>query len=130
MILCPTIDSDRVLVYEIEKNDIVTEDPNRAARRDTSHLYIQSVLLYSTSEGERRMRVHNYAVPLTTMKHLPFEYIDINALLHYFARNALNTLQTNLNFQVCRGMIEMNLTNLCRSMLKSQQTIVNINLLI
>lgn len=74
------------------------EDPNRAARRDTSHLYIQSALLYSTSEGERRIRVHNIAVPLTNMKHLPFEYIDVTATAHYFARVALSRMNTNVNF--------------------------------
>jgi protein transport protein SEC24 len=82
-----------VIVYEIEKNDIVNEDPNRLARRDTSHIYIQSALLYSTSEGERRIRVHNAAIPLTNMKHLPFEHIDITATAHYFARVALNRVR-------------------------------------
>jgi protein transport protein SEC24 len=95
------------------------EDPNRAARRDTSHLYIQSALLYSTSEGERRIRVHNMAVPLTNMKHLPFEYLDVTATAHYFARVALSRMNTNVNFQICRSTVEMNLTNLCRSLLKS-----------
>ncbi len=83
-----------MLAYEIEKTDTNLagsgEDPNRAARRDTSHLYIQSALLYSTSEGERRIRVHNIAVPLTNMKHLPFEYLDVTATAHLFARIALN----------------------------------------
>ncbi len=105
MILCPSIDQDRVIVYEIEKEDGPVnpsgaggEDPNRAARRDTSHVYIQSALLYSTSEGERRIRVHNIAVPLTNMKHLPFEYIDMTATAHYFARVALSRMNTNVNF--------------------------------
>ena len=108
LILCPSVDQDRVIVYEIEKTDspVVggsapansTEDPNRAARRDTSHLYIQSALLYSTSEGERRIRVHNIAVPLTNMKHLPFEYLDVTATALYFARLALSRLATNVNF--------------------------------
>lgn len=93
MVLCPTIDSDRIIAYEIEKNDIMNEDPNRASRRDTSHLYIQSALLYSTSEGERRIRVHNLAIPLTNMKHLPFEYLDVNALTHYFTRVALSRVR-------------------------------------
>jgi protein transport protein SEC24 len=82
-----------VLVYEIEKNDLINEDANRIARRDTSHLYIQSALLFSTSEGERRIRVHNLAIPLTNMKHLPFEYLDITAMSHYFARLALNRVR-------------------------------------
>lgn len=82
-----------MVVYEIEKTESNVagsgEDPNRLARRDTSHLYIQSALLYSTSEGERRIRVHNIAVPLTNMKHLPFEYLDVTATVHYLARIAL-----------------------------------------
>jgi protein transport protein SEC24 len=80
------------LVYEIEKNDLLNEDPNRMARRDTSHVYIQTALLYSTSEGERRIRVFNLAVPITSSKTLPYEYLDVNATTHYFARIALNTV--------------------------------------
>lgn len=79
-----------MIVYEVEKSDLVSEDPNRLARRDSTHLYIQSALLYSTSEGERRIRVHNLAIPLTNMKHLPFEMMDVTATAHYFARIALN----------------------------------------
>lgn len=40
LILCPSIDADRVYVYEIEKNDMSNEDANRVARRDTTHIYI------------------------------------------------------------------------------------------
>lgn len=97
LILCPSIDQDRVMAYEIEKSDSsvagAAEDPNRAARRDTSHIYIQSALLFSTSEGERRIRVHNIAVPLTNMKHLPYEYLDVTATVHHFARVALNRVR-------------------------------------
>ena len=86
-----------MIAYEIEKTDPSVagngEDPNRAARRDTSHLYVQSALLYSTSEGERRIRVHNLAIPVTNMKHLPFEYIDVTAMSHYFCRLALSRVR-------------------------------------
>jgi protein transport protein SEC24 len=90
LVLCPTLDSDRVLSYEIEKSEVMNEDPNRASRRDLTHLYIQSALLFSTSEGERRIRVHNTSVPLTNMKHIPFEYMDVTATLHQFTRMALS----------------------------------------
>jgi protein transport protein SEC24 len=126
LILYPSVDLDRVVTYELEKTDSNLagqgEDPNRAARRDTSHLYIQSALLYSTSEGERRIRVHNIAVPLTNLKHLPYEHMDVTALVHYWSRIALRRQSTNLNFQVCRSTIEMYLTNLCRAFLKAQST--------
>jgi len=70
--------------------------------------------------------VHNLAIPLTNTKHLPFEFLDINAMSHYFARMALNRLATNVNFTVTKGMLEMNLSNLCRSMQKSQSSMVYI----
>jgi len=92
LILCPSIDSDRVITYELEKNDLA-EDATKMSRRDTSHLYIQSALLYSTSDGQRRIRVHNLAIPLTNMKNLPFEYMDVNATVHFFARVALNRVR-------------------------------------
>ena len=89
MILCPSLDSEKVFAYELEKDDLAHEDATKASRRDQSHLYIQSALLYSTSEGQRRIRVHNLAIPLTNMKHLPFEFIDVNALTLIYARLAL-----------------------------------------
>jgi protein transport protein SEC24 len=102
LILYPTVDLDRVICYELEKTDSNLagqgEDPNRMARRDTSHLYIQSALLYSTSEGERRIRVHNIAVPLTNMKHLTYEYMDVTGLAFYMSRVAISRLSNNVNF--------------------------------
>jgi protein transport protein SEC24 len=82
-----------VIIYEIEKNDLTNEDPTRASRTDVSHLYIQSALLHTSSNGERRIRVHNMAVPLTNMKHLPFEFMDVNATTLYFARMALSRVR-------------------------------------
>jgi len=40
LILTPTLDQDKVFVYEIEKNDMQNEEPSRAQRRDHTHLYI------------------------------------------------------------------------------------------
>jgi protein transport protein SEC24 len=99
LVLCPSIDADRVIIYEIEKNDLTNEDPTRASRRDVSHLYIQSALLHTSSNGERRIRVHNMAVPLTNMKHLPFEFMDVNATTLYFARMALSRVRELNKFQ-------------------------------
>jgi hypothetical protein len=59
------------------------------------------------------------AVPLTSMKQLPFEHLDITATAHYLTRLTLSRLQTNVNLTVCLGTIEIYLTNPCRSLLKS-----------
>ena len=53
------------------------------------HMFVQTALLYSTAEGERRIRVHNAAIPLTNIPNLPFEYLDTSALALYWARSAI-----------------------------------------
>jgi hypothetical protein len=40
--------------------------------------------------------VHNLAIPLTNMKHLPFEYMDVTATAHFFCRIALNRVSPAL----------------------------------
>ena len=96
MIICPTIDKDKVLMYELERQSEAAIAPER--RRliaDQTHLYIQSALLYSTSEGERRIRVHNACYPLTNIKHLPFDYIDTTAIAAFWSRHSIARLQLN-----------------------------------
>jgi protein transport protein SEC24 len=68
LVLCPTIDSDRVYAYEFEfgSGDGAKEVTGRVQRISKRFLFVQSALLYSTSEGERRIRCHSVAIPLTT----------------------------------------------------------------
>ena len=56
------------------------------------------------------------------MKHMPYEHMDVTAIAFFMSRVAISRLSTNVNFQVCRGTIEMYLTNLCRAYLKSQSS--------
>ena len=98
LILCPVIDKDRVIVYEIDRLSESQMDPGkRAIMKEQKHLYLQSALLYSTSEGERRIRVHNAAIPLTNIPYLPFEYLDSSALALYFARCYISRLSLTQN---------------------------------
>ena len=90
LILCPVIDKDRILVYELERENESADKPEkRRLMADQKHMYVQSALLYSTSEGERRIRVHNAAIPLTNISNLPFDYLDTSALALYWARSAI-----------------------------------------
>ena len=45
--------------------------------------------MYSTAEGERRIRVHNSCIPLTNIKHLPYDYMDSTAMALYYTRMGL-----------------------------------------
>lgn len=83
---------------------------------DQKHLYLQTALLYSTAEGQRRIRVHNAAIPMTNIKHLPFEYIDSSAIALYYVRSALTRLTLNKhNFGSVQTQIEVQLQQLCRA---------------
>lgn len=96
LVICPTIDKDRVFCYEIERADESTFPVERRQLiKGQTHLYLQSALLYSTAEGERRIRVHNACIPLTNLRPLPFEYIDPTAIAFYFARSSLARLTLN-----------------------------------
>lgn len=109
LVLCPTIDKDRVICYELERLDEQTLTPERRVLvQGQTHLYLQSALLYSTSEGERRIRIHNSCIPMTNIRHLPYDYMDPTAIAFYLARMSQARLAMNaFNFTSTCGSIEL-----------------------
>jgi protein transport protein SEC24 len=58
---------------------------------------VQGALLYTTSGGERRIRVHNLAVPVSGLIDEVAKSVDIDCLCNILARQALDTaLKTGL----------------------------------
>jgi len=55
----------------------------------------KSLLRMTTAEGERRIRVHNACIPLTNIRHLPYDYIDPTAIALYYSRMGLSKVQMN-----------------------------------
>ena len=57
LVIAPTIDNERVFSYEFEKTadpagqNLATTDPHKLARISKRFLFVQSALLYSSSEG-------------------------------------------------------------------------------
>lgn len=85
-----------MLIYEIEREAEAADKPERRRMMaDQQHMFVQTALLYSNADGERRIRVLNAAVPLTNIHHLPFDYLDTSALALYLARNAIHRSQIN-----------------------------------
>lgn len=117
LILCPVIDKDRILVYELEREIETNDKPERRRlMADQRHMFVQTALLYSTAEGERRIRVHNAAIPLTNISNLPFDYMDTSAIALYWARSALARASINQgNFQSVQTQLYLQLQNLCRA---------------
>lgn len=73
-----------------------------------THIFVQTALLYTSSEGERRIRVHNLAMPYTDVATDPYENVDINALWSLFLKKGIDNLEImNPNFMSTRSYIEM-----------------------
>jgi len=79
----PNIDDTKALVYEVELDDEI-------ARFST--FYLQTALLYTTSNGERRIRVVNYGVRLTDNIHEIEQYIDSQVLICTLLRQSLDKM--------------------------------------
>lgn len=117
LILAPTIDSDRTFMYEFEKcpDDASKDNMGRIGRISKNFVFIQSALLYSTSEGQRRIRCHNVAVPLCNNVSDAYEYLDVTAATCILARKSLNKFKTLPNTEATRSVIEAALNNMCRA---------------
>ncbi|KAJ2800784.1 COPII coat Sec23p-Sfb3p heterodimer component [Coemansia guatemalensis] len=57
-------------------------------------VYFQAALLYTTSDGQRRIRVHNLAVPCTTLIGSMFRNSEIDASMNLIAKMAVAEAQT------------------------------------
>ena len=117
LILCPTIDSDRVYTYEFEKcvDETAPDQTGRLGRINKNFLFVQSALLYSTSEGQRRIRCHNIAIPLTNVINDAFDYLDIIATSCLLTRKALARFNKMANIDASRSVIEAALNNMCKA---------------
>jgi protein transport protein SEC24 len=114
----PVMDEDRVFVYEFEKDETPGGEQARRVfdqRVGTSHLFIQTALLYTAIDGTRRIRVHNSAYPVTNMLSEPLETFDVNALTLFIARQSLSRISTVPNINSARAQIEMTCSGICRA---------------
>ena len=113
----PCLDEDKAFTYEIEKDESAGKEAERRKFEQvvgTSHLFIQTALLYTASDGTRRIRVHNTAVPLTSTLSGPVEAMDVNALTLFLARQSMNRIQTVPNLNSARSLVEMTCSSICR----------------
>ncbi len=84
----PNVNSDTAFNVELKHDE---------ALPPTGVVGIQAALLYTTSEGERRIRVHTMQVPVTTALADVFRDVDIDALCNLLSKMALdNALRTGI----------------------------------
>mmetsp|Transcript_8506 Transcript_8506/g.13074 ORF Transcript_8506/g.13074 Transcript_8506/m.13074 type:complete len:123 (-) Transcript_8506:689-1057(-) len=109
------MDNERVIMYEFEKQKDDPAQDARMARISKRFLFVQSALLYSSSDGQRRIRCHNLALPITNSLHDCFENIDIVTTTALLARKALSRFSKMPNIEQSRSMVEASLNNLCKA---------------
>ena len=64
-------DANKTLVYEFQLEDTISRHDQFA---------LQTALLYTNHKGERRIRVHNFTIPLTSDVNEIYNGIDASAL--------------------------------------------------
>ncbi|CAK4085636.1 unnamed protein product [Aphanomyces euteiches] len=89
LLALPNVHEDASFAIEIEHQD---------ALLTASVICIQAALLYTTSSGERRIRVHTVAIPVTKLFAEVFRSVDVDAMCNLIAKNALEVaLKTGLD---------------------------------
>jgi len=78
-------------------------------------LFIQSALLYSSSDGQRRIRCHNIAIPLTSSINDAYEFLDISATAALLIRKALTRFDKVANVDQSKAVVEAAVNNMARA---------------
>lgn len=87
LLVVPNCHQDQTFAIQIDMEENVTPDPV---------LYVQSALLYTNSEGERRIRVHTWAAMTTPNFNDIIGSIDVQASAVMMSHQALDqSLKTN-----------------------------------
>jgi protein transport protein SEC24 len=117
----PVCDENRVFFYELEKfeenqDGVRKKSPANYSTTMNTHIFVQTALLYTSAEGERRIRVHNLAMPFSDVVTEPYEHSDMSALASLYLKKGIDNLETlNPNFLSTRSYIEMWYSNMLSS---------------
>lgn len=81
---------------------------------NSSFMTIQSALLYTSSEGERRIRVITQAIPVTSLASEVINTVDCDAMSALLAKQALD-VATKTNLDNARGKLQQACVDLIRA---------------
>lgn len=71
------IDSDKAIAFAVDIDGKLTEN---------SQVYFQCALLYTTQNGERRVRVHNLALSVTSTIGTVFKNADFDTTVNFISK--------------------------------------------
>lgn len=73
-----TIDSDKAIAAKIK---------HEAKLDEKSDAHFQCAVLYTSAAGQRRVRVHNLSVPVTSLLANVFRFADMDTTITYIAKD-------------------------------------------
>jgi len=105
LLALPNCNSDSVFAF-----DFAHDEHNL----NSSFMTIQSALLYTSSEGERRIRVITQAIPVTSLASEVINTVDAEAMSALLAKQALD-VATKTNLDNARGKLQQACIDLIRA---------------
>ncbi|KAH9478696.1 Protein transport protein Sec24D [Psilocybe cubensis] len=81
------------------------------------HAFLQCAVLYTSVEGQRRVRVINLAMDVVELAGSLFQYADLESVLSHFAKEAMSTMSQQRTL-----IIREELTEKCASLLLGYRT--------
>ena len=106
-LLClPNFNESQTVTYDFKLENMITED---------DYFYLQAALLYTSNEGERRIRVHNLRTPYTDQVRNIYEYANNDTLVAIISKKALSEMARQSKLEVGRNYIEAR----CREVVSS-----------
>jgi len=108
LLALPGVDSDKAFAFELRNDDTLLSGPT---------VTIQAALLYTTSSGERRIRVHTTCVPVTASMGEMFERVNVNAISNLLAKQAIVMVYRE-GFEKAREFMR----NRCVALLRTHRT--------
>ncbi|SJK86191.1 protein transport protein SEC24 [Babesia microti strain RI] len=104
LLVLPTCHSDQTfsITFDIQEN--VTQE---------SIAYFQSALLYTNSDGERRIRVHNFAVPVTDNYNEFVKTLDPEACMALLCHQSIQTAK-NGRLADGRNFLQSSCSKICQ----------------
>lgn len=105
LITVPCIDSDKAFALKLDVSEKGV---------DTPVVSVQSALLYTTSFGERRIRVQTLCVPVTSFTTHVYQGINSSAVTSLLFKHAI-TMVTTTSFEKAREFVRKTVTALLRS---------------
>ncbi|VDP62671.1 unnamed protein product, partial [Schistosoma curassoni] len=86
-----SVSSDMAITAELRHDDKLQEG---------EHVFIQVACLYTSISGQRRLRIHNLSIPVTSMIPDVFRLVELDAHMNWLSKYSMRSLLNRTHSQV------------------------------